>query len=1182
MNATEQQAAAIHTRDKNLIVVAGAGSGKTRVLVERYLQLLADNPDWSVSALVAITFTRAAAFEMRDRVRQEMERRAQATREEHWARRLANLESARIDTIHGLCADLLRANAAQAAVDPEFDLLDETDAAILLDDVVSDTLAELDAELSLLFAHYDGFKIEAALKQMSLLNAEYPAPGDHGATFATWMADWEARAQIERARLIGSDQVKALGAIDALPGNDKLSDLVAQYRRYLDTIADASTGAEAAIQLMRQCHKDGAVGNKGTAKAWGSNAAKAEAAQTVKDLRTRLAEALDSIGDAPGELDRQAARLLPLWHQLLENIRQTYRERKRAAAQLDFDDLERLAARLLRDENVRVRYRGAEFKHLLVDEFQDTNTAQWQIIDSLADMRTGGSLFAVGDPKQSIYQFRGADVSVFNRVAQDFRANPAGLYLPLSVTFRSHRNLVAQFNALFERLMTRDDCSPSKDFEVTFDEPMRAFRAESPATPAIQLQLLDNEIRDQAGNPAASKRERRQRYSADDMRRWEANEIAMRILDAVESERQVYDKDSGQWRAIDFGDIAILFQSMANVTLYEDAFKSRELPFLTLAGRGYYDRQEVWDMLELLRFLHNPADDLALATVLRSPMFAFSDDLLFALRLIPAADDGASPPLPLWQALNLSAQTPAPGVEDADLPLLLHARVTLSNLRQISGRVTISELLRRALARTNYLAVLTSLPDGDRRRGNIEKLLHLAETSGKITLGKFSQYLSDLATREVREGEAHLEAGKAIRLMTVHASKGLEFPWVILADASWERGTQGAPTLLVNPEAGLSCQVYDAETNAYFDGFAHRRTAAIQSRKAAAERKRLLYVAATRAQDYLLVSGQVSHKKDQGWASKGWLQQLIDVLKLEDLELRPEQTRDLGGRPLSIVMPQAPPPTAATRRLVNAPADLWDFEASERDFPPCAPPLIKPLRLRDSPGLKHITASQIAEIGEYRLGLGDEERLNAASRFRQNALPAWRPADTPVIVGGIVHELLRHGNVSALKPITDRQLGAVAWEHGVTNPAALRHVSRDVKAMLSLHLSSDVYRWVSEARRDCRPLFTELPFMFRADKRVIHGVIDAVLQQPDGAWTIIDYKSSVVADGAYEEHAKRFRLQLGVYAAALSRKLSLDRLPRIFVHYLRGPRTLELAAADCLAELERLEATIDELVANDV
>ena len=274
----------------------------------------------------------------------------------------------------------------------------------------------------------------------------------------------------------------------------------------------------------------------------------------------------------------------------------------------------------------------------------------------------------------------------------------------------------------------------------------------------------------------------------------------------------------------------------------------KTIPYLTVAGRGYYDRQEVWDMLDLLRFLHNPADNLSLASALRSPLFAFSDDLLFSLRLLR---DDAGDTLPLWAALKVAAERPESDLRDDDRKALRFALDVLSDLRRLSGRITISELLRLALDRTNYLAILTGLPDGARRRGNIEKLGQLAEASGKITLGKFTQYLDDLTAREAREGEALLEAGNAVRLMTVHASKGLEFPLVVLADASWERGGGGAPLLLADPTHGLSCQVYDAATNEYLKGFAQRRNTKLQALREAAERKRLLYVAATRAQDYL-------------------------------------------------------------------------------------------------------------------------------------------------------------------------------------------------------------------------------------------------------------------------------------------------------------------------------------------
>ncbi len=1179
MQATPEQYEAIHRHDKNLIVVAGAGSGKTRVLVQRYLELLASHRDWPISALVAITFTRQAAYEMRHRLRLELERRAKGSDAAHWARHLADLDSARIDTIHGLCADIIRANAAEAGVDPMFKVLDETEAAILLEGAVDDALAQVKMPVASLFAHCDAFKIEGALKQMALIHADYPPPADDAeAVFAGWMDAWAELVYAERETLLASPEAGALDAIAAPDGDDKLAGLVAQYRDYLGRAAESD--AAQAMEILQTCYAKGSVGSKGSAKAWGGKEQKAEVANSLRALRNRIGAALKPVGDMPGELDRLAARLLPFWHELLKTVARLYSQRKQAAAQLDFDDLERLAADLLRDQAARDRYRNAEFKHLLVDEFQDTNAAQWRIIRSLVDLEAGGSLFVVGDPKQSIYQFRGADVSVFSQVARRLREAPAGRELPLSISFRSHPNLVAQVNVLFAKLFEQDKSSPVAEYQTPFGRPMQAARLDSPAAPAIELQLLDKDsLADLDG----------QGQSANAMRRWEAYEIAERVANLVACGRPVYDKATSQWRDLEYGDIAILFQAMSNATIYEDALKARELPYLTVAGRGYYDRQEVWDMLELLRFLHNPANDLALATVLRSPLFSFSDDLLLALRMMPAGEDQAAGPMPLWQALRLAAERPAYGMDADDIPQFRHALETLADLRRISGRVTISELLRRALAKTNYDALLTGLPDGDRRRGNIEKLLHLAQSRGKITLGKFSQYLTDLTAREAREGEAHLEAGNAIRLMTAHASKGLEFPLVILADASWRPGWSGAPTLLADHEYGLSCQVYDAASNKDVNGFAHQRSNDLRRLKESEERKRLLYVAATRAQDYVILSGQVRRTKQGNWTSAGWLKQLLHILELESIESQPEQTSHFAGLPVSVLMPR--PPARESLLQSQLPGrDLWNFQPDARQFPPYAPPLIAPLPRPESPGPSHITVSQITDIGTYRRSSSQSQRQLAASRFRQS-LQQGAPAELAQLsriqanerrtIGEIVHELLRYPDIEPNEPATDRLIASVAWERGLTNPQSAREVFGEVKRLLRLAMTSQVYAWMTSAREDSRPIYTELPFMYRSDRRVIHGVMDVVLQGPSGQWIIIDYKTSAVGQGAYEDHAQRYLLQLGLYAAALRAKLDLDGLPQTYVHYIRGNRTVKLDPRACQEELRGLEAAIGDLASHE-
>ncbi len=1190
MQPTAEQRDAIHIHDSNLIVVAGAGSGKTRVLVERYLQLLAANPGWPIGALVAITFTREAAYEMRQRVREALEERAAADTDSHWARHLNELDRARIDTIHGLCADILRANAAVAGIDPQFEVLDEVEAAILLAELVEDLRFSIKAPLAQLFAQYDAYEIVDVLNQPALVNYEGPPlPVNDDALLRRWEMEWRQSARDARDRLLRSEEVAAVTELEDLPADDKLGDLLRRYHDWLRQLA-AEEAADKIAGIIDACRLQGAAGNKGTVTAWGGKARRDEARRTAKDLHNRVKGALGEIGEPIGDIERDSAAVLPLWQGLLAQAREAYRARKQERALLDFDDLERLTAEVLRDESARARYRDGEFKQLLVDEFQDTNEAQWRIIEALAGAERGGSLFLVGDPKQSIYQFRGADVSVFNRVRRQFNEGEAGRELALSTSFRSHKALTGQFNALFKQLLTQGAPGRAADYQVAFDKPMRAFRQDGPNCPAIELQLLDKYERDPAGDIIKGPRGRAKQRQADDMRRWEAAEIAERIEAMLAEEREVYDADERNWRPLRYGDIALLFQSLNPVTLYEEAFKERGIPYITIAGRGYYDRQEVWDMLDLLRFLHNPADDLSLATVLRAPYFAFSDDMLFALRLLPRENADDERPLSLWRALQVAVTGEVTGLEAADRPRLRFALETLGDLLGIAGRVTISQLLRRALEATNYAAILSGLPDGARRRGNIEKLLQLAEDSGKITLGKFSRYLADLSAREVREGEALLEPGNAVRLMTVHASKGLEFPLVILADASWQRRNNQPPIVLADAEHGLSCRVYDPESNKLASGFAHRRNLELAALKEAAERLRLLYVAATRARDYLLISGQVTQGK-AGWKASGWLGQLLEALDLADLKREPRQTRDFAGARLAVRMPSAPPQRHETKSSTIGSVDLWMTEPDAIDAaPPEAPPLLQRLPARPVSAPRHITASQLAWLGNWRHGECPREQDAYRQRFRAEALYGVKgdhdgrlPGSaqvSPETIGLIVHELLRFSHFAPDQLATEAMIGAIAWGHGVTDTGELAEVMRDARALLRHYRESDTYRAIRSARAAGRSVYSELPFIYRTDKRVIHGVMDLLLEDASGAWRVIDYKTNAVA-GDHARHARRYRLQLGIYAAAVQMQFALARPPRAFVHYLRSNETVELTSAECRAELSRLEATIGQIEATD-
>ena len=531
MPLTNAQHDAIHLHNHNLIVVAGAGSGKTFVLVERYLALLAAHPDWQLNALVAITFTQKAAQEMRDRVRLHLQQQVDAGADDtatNWANRLATMDSARIDTIHGLCASILRANAAEAGVDPGFTVLNEIEARVLLDDALDDAFRSLhsDDPVLELFAEYGESAVRSELAR--LVASEFDDLPDDLFTF--WLEQWvnEAHGLIARFQqtMFQAEQFSPVGTDSLSEGWQVCGAMLDWFAE--QTAAGARPPLHAALGMIEQV--GGLKLPPKPANVWGEDGAAAK--EAFKFIRDFAKETLKEIGEPPGVHDQKAARLLPLWVALTQRVRDVYRFTKDARGALDFDDLESLTRDLLANDDVRGRYLGAEFQHVLVDEFQDTNATQWAIIRRLADPQRPGCLFVVGDPKQSIYGFRGADVSVFQQVRDVVAAQREAV--ALSTSFRTHEKLVRCFNRLFERILIRNLESPVASFEVEFDG-MSAHRIESPsAIPPLELMLFDK---------ARLTAEQEDETSA---RAWEAAGIASRVRQMVEAEqRMVYDKRTG-------------------------------------------------------------------------------------------------------------------------------------------------------------------------------------------------------------------------------------------------------------------------------------------------------------------------------------------------------------------------------------------------------------------------------------------------------------------------------------------------------------------------------------------------------------------------------------------------------------------------------------------------------------
>lgn len=1155
MQATSQQLQAIEITDRNLIVTAGAGSGKTSVLVQRFMHLLTVHPDWELTDIVAITFTEKAAREMRERIRDTIrekvvDRALAESARQRWQKHENNLDSARISTIHGLCSRILRANPVEAVLDPRFEVLDEVDASTLQDEVIETTLAQLveaGAACIELLPKFEVRTVRQTLKRM-ITNGTFDEiladerRFDRDNLLDKWQTLWEkANTQTINHLRANDDFASCLNHLANMdfPATDKLTPICQMVLDNGDALYD---GELEAVFTALNTIKSGIKLNVGSGKNWGG----ADIVKAVKaDLRWIREQAeyyLRILHPPLSIVDDEAAKLVGYWRELLWNTRLNYQQAKAERQLLDFDDLEHMTVALLENHpKIAQRYADpthGEFRHIMVDEFQDTNDAQRRIIYALCGVDTDnnsappGKLFVVGDPKQSIYAFRGADVSVFQRVSAEIQA-ANGQGVELSQSFRTHHRLVEAFNHVFADILTIDTSNLAHEYHVDFGTPMDAFRPSDETYHAQPIHFImlptDPEVKG-------------------DERRWEAYEIASHIVRMLQNETPIFDKRTNEYRPMKYGDVAILFRAMSNVEIYENVLQALDIPYITVAGKGYFDQPEIADMRNLLKALHNPADDLALASALRSPFFNFSDDLLLSLRLRTETPDERDP-LPLWTALMWSEEMLPHWVQIPanELDKLAYTVEVLSVLHGLAGRITIADLLQQALDLTGFEAALMSLPNGERQRANILKFLQVAQKSQKVSLGAFNMYLQDIVTAEAREGSAAIEPENTVTLMTVHKSKGLEYPVVVLADTSYS-GRVNTDILLLTREYDLACKLQDDDDN---KPFIYNLTLQFEKERELAEQKRLLYVGATRARDYLIISGKISGRDS-------WLKQLRDLFGMAKADLEPNE-HYIWNYATLYSPPQAP--ELATLRPRRDQKTLWDNPLPKSKLEPeldlpllgKVPPQIPPIR--------HIRATDLGILGQVHDSTSEIQVEDFQRRILRGAPAPIRPIlDTPqathvpaYIVGNMVHQALQMQLTEADLNLADQRelLQSYAWRQGLTNDEAIEKAITDSLKMLENYARSDLRDEIANAKQ----VYREIEFAYRKGDYMIHGVIDLLLFSQWKQWVVIDFKTDFVQwieednGREFERHSTQHIYQLGAYAEAVEEITGQSPETRLF--YLR-------------------------------
>jgi ATP-dependent helicase/nuclease subunit A len=1117
-NLTPEQLDAIARREGDLMLSANAGSGKTSVLVERFVASVVEDglrPD----QVLAITFTDKAAGELRARVRA----RLLELGEREGAR---EAEGAWISTFHGFCQRILRAHAVAAGLDPAFTVLEpaESRAAVreAFDAALAAFLSQPRAAALDLAAAYTVDRLQRmvvaahdALRSRGQTRPKLPEPRPADPA--------PAAADLERARAALAAELAAVGG--------------------------GGASVDAAREALQSCREKLSAGDEvdvGAVKVNRTAAAlKTPAADEYRAACERYAHAL---------ADQRAVPTLALVDELLGRYADAYAQAKRARTAVDFDDLELLARDLLVAEpGIAAGYRE-RFERIMVDEFQDTNPLQLELIELIAR----DNACTVGDELQAIYAFRHADVEVFRARREALAAR--GRAATLATNFRSRPEILEVLNRGF---------APLHEHWVD----LRAGREDPPAAePVVELLITDADAWNGdapaalgVGLPAASA-----------VKQAEARLVAQRVAELV------HEQD------VEPRDVVVLLRASAEMGLYERALELAGLPTLAGGGRGWWARQQIRDLCHLLAALANPRDEEALLGLLASPMVGLSSDALALLamnargeRAAPGgAQDRARPPSrTLWEAANDQALQLA--AEDAER--LTAFRAWFATERERAPRLGLDEVLARGLRRTRYDLHVLALPRGARRLANIHKLLRLA-ASYEARRGRDVRGFIDLANAELeadaREADAPVDLGglDAVRLMTIHAAKGLEFPVVVVADLG-RKGNLSPPDLHVDGDR-VGIRLVDLEakktTALDFDAIEAERRAADE-----AEERRVMHVAMTRAEERLILSGAA--RLGEHWPAPGpgaapitWIgPALVPEVAWLDASGTNGRVRTVLNSPASAVLRlEAPVPVAPGEQLALA----LNGGAPAAAPPPAAPLAEAELAPAPPATLSYSALSRYAAC-PYRFhlerGLGLPEQ--APPPHLRDALPSAPTLDL-LLRGTLVHQLLEdldlRGDVAVPDADAVRALAAV-HETELSDAEVA-----DLQGMVGAFVDSPLRARLAGARS----MHREHAFAFvLTGGPLLNGFVDVIAREEDGGALIVDYKSDQVGDADLEALVEAsYATQRRIYAlAALRSGAPTVEVAHVFLERPGEPAVARYAQADADALDAELQARAAPLLAGE-
>ena len=1124
------------------VVQAGAGTGKTHSLVTLCLHLLGGigrEAPLLPSRLWAVTFTEKAAAELKGRLRQRVDALAEGGGElsapsgppgelalapappsaAFWRKVRRDLGLAQVGTIHSLCGQILRRHAAAAGIDPGFTLLDEAQGRRLLRDACeSVSLRALEGAL--------GPDAERAARRLCT-EMGLRAQGDFGSGLADeLLALLATLGESGRSARQVALETRGLAPSEARDDDARarreLIESMSSLRSAVQQARGGGKAIQAAAEALAVFRPDALRYGPGElTSAWpflrGAFARLPSRVGPLAEVVGAAKDAFEAVLDADaGVRGAELAFDLALLAGLSSARQQ---EQKARAGVLDFDDLTRLCRDLLVQHPSARESERQRLGVLLVDEFQDTSRPQLELFAQLCGdgamtdgTMVGGTIVVVGDRKQSIYEFRGADVAGAQAFAGRMLAQGAGRHV-LQQSRRSQPALVHFQNLLFSRALASAD----RPFDTPFssDDALTAFRPEGAPCCA---ELLDVQG---AGVEA------------------EAELVARRIaaLLAPGAPERVFGPDE-QPRKVRGGDIAILLRRFTNLEAFRRALLRRRIPHLVYKGRGFHQAREVVDLVALLTVAADPDDALALAAVLRSPLGPLSDD---GLVLLARGDDA--------RGLQLRALHRPPPLAPDDAEVVARLLPLIATLQREVDRLGPAALLEAALAATDYLASCAGGLYGEQAAANIDKLVSLARAAELRGDGvrAFLSALRALADEEAREAEAPVVEERdphAVRLLTVHAAKGLEFPVVFVPECATPSAQAGPERVLLEPDLGLALKARGADGKRRW-GRHGRAVADRKLERELSQSRRLLYVAVTRARDLVVLSGRAA-RQQESW--RGWIDQVAAEAAQRGL--------------LRVLRDGGLAPEAAAARAPVDPERL-------ADLPPADHPDVRRI-VSAAPRQQGTVSAPVTQIADAaacprRYQLLHELRLEERPD-REPQLPdplGPEPGAAATALGTLAHRLLELAPLRLDGAARRRELERLLALEG-EDPAHHQQVLDAACAFLG----SPLGKRLAAARPE--HLERERPFTLRltapgAPELLLRGQIDALLLEPDAA-TVVDYKLSQARDPS------RYAAQLDAYALAASELLQGTLPVRTGIVFLRSPGApyVERPAADLAAVRTRL------------